>query len=190
MKVGTVAYSVFLMFDVLEAHGLINREEQGCDGAWEIALKYQAEFATSDYNNPNRSEYDCMVDFVKANQKPVWVLHKDAHNFSVEGAEINDEQSFIEAFYPDYHRSAEIDYEACIMQYWNDECDLTDYGDPDPDTDPDAYEIAKAKWLEDRTCITQEELDDWTIHKEWGEARVSILEKSIRECIKYMSNEK
>lgn len=61
----TSAYPVFIMYEQLNMKGFFE-SELGLDEIWEICCEHYANFDDSKYNNQDKSEYDCIVDYVDA----------------------------------------------------------------------------------------------------------------------------
>ena len=56
------AYPVLFMFAEMQRLGLTIHDE--LDLVWEDAIYLYSKFETSEYNNQNHNEYDCITDFL------------------------------------------------------------------------------------------------------------------------------
>jgi len=63
---GQDAYPVFVMYQLLKLNGILDSKEQTDDAIWEFAvLEYELFKRKTKYNNPSKSEYDCIAEYVK-----------------------------------------------------------------------------------------------------------------------------
>lgn len=70
--IGDDAYPVFIMHEQLSLHGFLNEPyEHGLDYVWDYCCMEYATFLPSKYNVADKSEYDCIVDYVKSLTKPI-----------------------------------------------------------------------------------------------------------------------
>jgi hypothetical protein len=57
------AYPVFIMHEQLNLHGFF--EDQSLDLIWESCCGHYNDFLNSKFNDSNKSEYDCIADYVR-----------------------------------------------------------------------------------------------------------------------------
>jgi len=65
------AYPVFIMHEQLNLNGFLeNTYSHGLDAVWEHCCMEYEIFINSEYNDENKSEYDCIVKYVQHLNKP------------------------------------------------------------------------------------------------------------------------
>ena len=63
-----MSYFVFVLgYDLL--HDVLN--EMPCDTAYDLCISVYDDFIHSEYNNPNKSEYECLQKYVKAHLEEI-----------------------------------------------------------------------------------------------------------------------
>ena len=68
--IGADAYPVFIMYEQLNCQGLLD-DSQALDEIWEGCCMHYATFLPSKFNRFDKSEYDCIVDYVNSLTKPI-----------------------------------------------------------------------------------------------------------------------
>ena len=68
--IGADAYPVFIMHEQLNLYGFLHESyKQGLDAVWEHCCMEYAMFLLSKYDVAGKSEYDCIVNYVKSLNK-------------------------------------------------------------------------------------------------------------------------
>ena len=61
-------YRIYCTLHLLECNGLINKE-MACDERYELAEKIYNDFLHSEYSVNQKSEFECIEDYIKAEVK-------------------------------------------------------------------------------------------------------------------------
>jgi len=64
MSTDTDSYPIFVMSQLTIANGIIDNDLP-YDEIWPLANQHYHAFRNSKYNDENRSEYDCMMEYIK-----------------------------------------------------------------------------------------------------------------------------
>lgn len=59
------AYPVFIMYDRLCFYNRIDKHDP-VDEIWKTCIDHYDKFSSSEFNNPNVNEYDCITEYVRS----------------------------------------------------------------------------------------------------------------------------
>lgn len=63
-----MGYEIYLMIELAKCHGLIVHEQE-YDTTWEEGVTLYSEFTKSEFNVDEKSEYDCIEDFLNKKEE-------------------------------------------------------------------------------------------------------------------------